>query len=80
LGSRPSARHWPDHITPAEMGSTTDLHRRFVDNYEQGKLLSPEQSASSLLARLASAENSQIWEAPIAPDLTDHPKPPQGGQ
>jgi 3-oxoacyl-[acyl-carrier protein] reductase len=42
------------------------LHRRFVDYFEQGTLLSPEQSASSLLARLASPDTGQVW------DTADH--------
>jgi hypothetical protein len=39
------------------------LHRRFVDNYERRTLLSPGQSASSLLARLTRADTGQIWDA-----------------
>jgi 3-oxoacyl-[acyl-carrier protein] reductase len=39
------------------------LHQRFVDNYEQGTPRSPEQSASSLLACLASPDTGQIWGA-----------------
>jgi 3-oxoacyl-[acyl-carrier protein] reductase len=42
------------------------LHRRFVDSYEQGTLLTPEQSASSLLARLANPDTGQVW------DTADH--------
>ena len=39
------------------------LHRRFVHSYEQGSLLTPDQSAAALLARLPSADTGQIWDA-----------------
>jgi 3-oxoacyl-[acyl-carrier protein] reductase len=45
------------------------LHRRFVDYFEQGTLLTPEQSASSLLGRLASSDTGQIWDTA---DLNKH--------
>jgi 3-oxoacyl-[acyl-carrier protein] reductase len=40
-----------------------DLHERFSRNYEQGTLLTPEQSARVLLARLPTAGTGQIWDA-----------------
>lgn len=52
---------WIRSQDPVLVGS--DLHERFVGNYERGSLLSPQQSASSLLARLAGPETGQIWDA-----------------
>jgi len=46
----------PEHIGAA-------LHDRFTRNYEQGTLLTPEQSASLLLPRLATTATGQIWDA-----------------
>lgn len=37
------------------------LHSRFVESYERETLLTPEQSAHSLLARLAGDASGQIW-------------------
>jgi NAD(P)-dependent dehydrogenase (short-subunit alcohol dehydrogenase family) len=37
------------------------LHERFVESYERGSLLTPEQSARSLLVKLASEATGQIW-------------------
>lgn len=37
------------------------LHARFVESYERETLLTPEQSAHSLLARLAGDATGQIW-------------------
>ena len=39
------------------------LRDRFAENYERGKLLTPEQSAASLLERLAGDSNGEIWSA-----------------
>ena len=68
---------WIRNQDPVLVG--VDLHRRFVENYEQGTLLSPEQSAASLLADLPSPDTGQIWEARRSP-LTEHPTARQGGQ
>ena len=38
-----------------------ELHRRFTASYQDGNLISPQQSARSLLARLDSDENGRIW-------------------
>jgi 3-oxoacyl-[acyl-carrier protein] reductase len=46
---------------PAQVG--TELHQRFVDNHQQGRLLTSEQSAASLLPRLGSFQSGQIWDA-----------------
>jgi NAD(P)-dependent dehydrogenase (short-subunit alcohol dehydrogenase family) len=45
---------------PAEEIGTA-LHSRFTESYTSETLLTPEQSAQSLLARLASDANGQIW-------------------
>ncbi len=37
------------------------LHERFVDYYESGSLLTPEQSARSLVSQLKTGETGQIW-------------------
>ncbi|HEV3186579.1 MAG TPA: SDR family oxidoreductase [Acidimicrobiales bacterium] len=37
------------------------LHERFIESYERGSLLTPEQSARSLLTRLAGDATGQIW-------------------
>jgi NAD(P)-dependent dehydrogenase (short-subunit alcohol dehydrogenase family) len=69
---------WIRDQDPVLVGA--DLHRRFLDNYEQGTLLSPEQSASSLLARLARPETGQIWDAADGPRPDRRPTSVQGGQ
>jgi 3-oxoacyl-[acyl-carrier protein] reductase len=46
---------------PEQIGA--DLHQRFVRNYEQGTLLTPEQSAAALLSRLPGNDTGQIWNA-----------------
>jgi 3-oxoacyl-[acyl-carrier protein] reductase len=45
---------------PAQVGA--GLHERFVRNHEQGILLTPRQSAASLLARLPGSDTGQIWD------------------
>lgn len=51
---------------PDEVGAA--LHQRFVTNHSSGTLLTPEQSAASLLARISGTSTGQIWDAsdPIA--------------
>jgi NAD(P)-dependent dehydrogenase (short-subunit alcohol dehydrogenase family) len=44
---------------PDEIGG--DLHHHFQTSYEQGMLITPEQSAQALLARLAGGATGQIW-------------------
>jgi len=56
---------WIRDQDPALVGR--DLHRRFVENYEGGTLLTPELSASSLLPRLTSSDTGQIWNAADRP-------------
>lgn len=38
-----------------------ELHRRFTASYHDGNLISAQQSAQSLLARLDSDDNGRIW-------------------
>jgi 3-oxoacyl-[acyl-carrier protein] reductase len=40
-----------------------DLQARFARDHQQGALLTPEQSARSLLARLPGGDTGQIWDA-----------------
>jgi NAD(P)-dependent dehydrogenase (short-subunit alcohol dehydrogenase family) len=50
---------WIRGQDPAQVGA--ELHRRFTASCQDGNLISPLQSAQSLLARLASDDNGQIW-------------------
>ncbi len=50
---------WIRGQDPAQVGA--DLHRRFMASYHDGNLISPQQSAQSLLARLDSDDNGRIW-------------------
>jgi 3-oxoacyl-[acyl-carrier protein] reductase len=52
---------WIRKQDPEQIGAT--LHQRFVANYQQGTLLTPGQSAASLLTRLPSPASGQIWDA-----------------
>lgn len=56
---------WIRGQDPIRIGE--DLHGRFVDNYEQGRLLTPEQSAAALLTRVAGDETGEIWSATARP-------------
>jgi gluconate 5-dehydrogenase/3-oxoacyl-[acyl-carrier protein] reductase len=53
---------WIRDQDPAEIGAA--LHERFVSGYESGSLLTPEDSASALLAHLDAGGNGQIWDVP----------------
>jgi NAD(P)-dependent dehydrogenase (short-subunit alcohol dehydrogenase family) len=46
---------------PAEQVGAA-LRARFVESYERGTLITPEESASSLLRRLPSAATGMIWD------------------
>jgi NAD(P)-dependent dehydrogenase (short-subunit alcohol dehydrogenase family) len=46
---------------PKRIGA--ELHERFVSSHQRGALLTPGQSASSLLARLPGDGTGQIWDA-----------------
>jgi len=52
---------WIRGQAPGQIGA--ELHDRFTRNYEQGTLLTPEQSARSLLTRLHDDATGQIWNA-----------------
>lgn len=52
---------WIRDQNPEHIGA--ELHDRFTRNYQDRALLSPEQSASSLLARLPTTATAQIWDA-----------------
>jgi NAD(P)-dependent dehydrogenase (short-subunit alcohol dehydrogenase family) len=50
---------WIRNQPAEEIGAT--LHERFIESYERGALLTPEQSAKSLLARLAGDDTGMVW-------------------
>ena len=52
---------WIRDQDPGRIG--VELHERFVRNYEENSLLTPERSASSLLARLPGEVTGEIWSA-----------------
>jgi NAD(P)-dependent dehydrogenase (short-subunit alcohol dehydrogenase family) len=45
---------------PDQIG--TQLHQRFTASYQQGTLISAQQSAESLLAHLDTGATGQIWD------------------
>jgi 3-oxoacyl-[acyl-carrier protein] reductase len=47
---------WQD---PDQIGA--ELHQRFTASYQQGSLISPQQSAQALLAYLDTDASGQIW-------------------
>jgi NAD(P)-dependent dehydrogenase (short-subunit alcohol dehydrogenase family) len=53
---------WIRRQDPDQIG--TELHRRFTSSYRQGSLISPQQSAQSLLAHLETDATGQVWNAP----------------
>ena len=52
---------WIRQQNPQQIG--TELHQRFTRIYQEGALLTPEQSASKLLPRLPTTATGQIWDA-----------------
>jgi 3-oxoacyl-[acyl-carrier protein] reductase len=50
---------WIRNQPAEEIGAA--LHERFIESYERGALLTPEQSAQSLLARLAGDDTGLVW-------------------
>jgi 3-oxoacyl-[acyl-carrier protein] reductase len=52
---------WIRGQDPDRIGS--ELHERFMQSHAAGALLTPQQSAAALLARLDSDATGQIWEA-----------------
>ncbi len=59
---------WIRGQDPTRVG--TELHARFVASHQDGTLLTPEQSASSLIQRLGGEETGEIWNAPGSCCLT----------
>jgi len=52
---------WIRDQNPEQIG--TALHQRFMHSYQHGTLLTPSQSAASLLRLLPSQDSGQIWNA-----------------
>ena len=52
---------WIRAQPPEKIGAA--LHERFVRSYQDGSLITPEQSARSLMQHLASDATGQIWNA-----------------
>jgi 3-oxoacyl-[acyl-carrier protein] reductase len=52
---------WIRAQDPARIG--TGLHERFTRSYAEGAMITPEQSARSLVPRLSSDATGEIWEA-----------------
>jgi NAD(P)-dependent dehydrogenase (short-subunit alcohol dehydrogenase family) len=52
---------WIRDQEPVAIGPA--LHERFTRSYAEGALITPQQSARSLLARLPGDENGRIWDA-----------------
>jgi 3-oxoacyl-[acyl-carrier protein] reductase len=50
---------WIRSQPPEQVGQA--MHDRFIENYEQGILITPEESASSLLRRLSGEATGMIW-------------------
>jgi 3-oxoacyl-[acyl-carrier protein] reductase len=52
-----------DVTDPDQLGTAgAELHARFTRSHEQGTLITPEQSARSLRARLPDEVTGQIWD------------------
>lgn len=52
---------WFRSQPPDQIGAA--LHHHFQSSYEQGTLITPEQSARALIARLADSGTGEIWTA-----------------
>jgi NAD(P)-dependent dehydrogenase (short-subunit alcohol dehydrogenase family) len=50
---------WIRSQAPEDVGAA--LHERFVESYEKGTLISPKESAASLLRRIPSDATGEIW-------------------
>ncbi len=50
---------WIRARSPARIGAA--LHERFAGSYEEGSLISPGQSARSLMEQLAAGAAGEIW-------------------
>jgi 3-oxoacyl-[acyl-carrier protein] reductase len=55
---------WIRGQDPGQIGA--ELHQRFTASYRQGSLISPQQSAQSLLAHLDTDGTGEIWGGPAA--------------
>ena len=55
----PPMQAWIRAQPPAKIGAT--LHERFARSYEEGSLITPGQSARSLMGHLASGATGEIW-------------------
>lgn len=56
---------WIRRQDPERIG--TGLHERFNKTYAEGSLITPEQSAAVLLARLADEDTGAIWDVSTVP-------------
>jgi len=65
-GVETAMQAWIRGQDPARIG--TALHDQFTRSYASGALLSPGQSAASLIARLGTGATGQIWD--VADDLS----------
>ena len=50
---------WIRAQDPAQIGAA--LHQRFATSYQEGNLISPQQSARSLLSHLRTGDTGRIW-------------------
>lgn len=57
-----------EFVRTRDEAAIPELHRRFHDNYRNGRLITPEASASALLARLAGSATGAVWD--VNDDLT----------
>jgi NAD(P)-dependent dehydrogenase (short-subunit alcohol dehydrogenase family) len=55
---------WIRSQAPEDVGAA--LHERFIESYEKGTLISPVESATSLLRRIPSDATGEIWSMPDA--------------
>jgi NAD(P)-dependent dehydrogenase (short-subunit alcohol dehydrogenase family) len=55
---------WIRGQAPDQVGA--ELHQRFTASYQQGSLISPQQSAQSLLTHLDTDATGQIWDVSAA--------------
>jgi 3-oxoacyl-[acyl-carrier protein] reductase len=56
---------WIREQDPRQIGD--ELHRQFVTSYEQGRLITPQRSAASLLGYLETGDNGQVWTVASLP-------------
>jgi NAD(P)-dependent dehydrogenase (short-subunit alcohol dehydrogenase family) len=54
---------WIRNQPPEQIGA--DLHERFSTAYASGSLITPDQSAASLIAQLSSDSTGQIWTVDV---------------